>query len=247
MTDKKTIKILIVDDERIIRDFLARLLKLQNIQTEEVENGFKAIEAINREDFDIVFIDVRMPGMDGLQTFRRLKEIKPALKYVMMTGYAVDNLLEQAQKEGAISSLRKPFDINEIVTIIKATHEKYPQKIINILIVDDDESILNFFKKLLRDKIYDISTAKTGRDALEQINQKKFDLVFLDIVLKDTTGIELYQKMRQINPNLDIVLITGYPEKVKQIQSEIVGCLYKPFEINKIMQEIDKIRASKGL
>jgi DNA-binding NtrC family response regulator len=249
MAEQQTIKILVVDDEKLIRDFLARLLKLQHIQTKEAEDGFKAIEAVKREDFDMVFIDVRMPGIDGLQTFRELKKINPAPKYVMMTGYAVDDLLAQAKEEGVVSVLKKPFDINEIIAILKFAQDKYPQRAISILIVDDDDNILIFFKTLLKVKIYNISTAKTENAAFEQIKQKKFDLVFLDIVLKNANGMELYQKLRQIQPDLDIILITGYPEKAKQLQTqtEIVGCLYKPFEIDKIMSEIEKVRTSKGL
>lgn len=115
-TDKK---ILVVDDEKVVRDFLTRFLKLKSLEVETAESGFAAIKLAEKEKFDLVFLDVRMPKIDGLQTFRRLKKLTPGSKYIMMTGYAVDDLLEQAKNEGAIVSLKKPFDIDELTAVLK--------------------------------------------------------------------------------------------------------------------------------
>lgn len=117
--DKRLIKVLIVDDEKVVRDFLVRLLSLQSLEVKAVEDGFKAIEAAEGESFDLVFLDARMPKMNGLEVFKELKKINPGSKYVMMTGYAIDDLLEQANKEGAIISLKKPFEIEEILALVK--------------------------------------------------------------------------------------------------------------------------------
>ncbi|MCM8800540.1 MAG: response regulator [Candidatus Omnitrophica bacterium] len=247
MADKKSIKVLVVDDEKVVRDFLIRLLSLENLEVKTAEDGFSALEQAKKESFDLVFLDVRMPKMDGVQTLIELRKINPQARYVMMTGYAVDDLLEKAMKEGAFASLKKPFDINQMLSILKSAQEKYPTRRLKILIVDDDKEILDFFKNLLKDKPYDITMVNTGKDALRKIEEDGFDLVFLDIILKDTTGIELCSKMRQIRKDLDIVLITGHPEKAEQIQDRVSGCLYKPFEIQKIFQEIERVRKEKGL
>ena len=119
MADKEKIKVLVVDDEEIIRDFLSRFLSLNGVEVKAVEDGFRAVETVKEEEFDLFFIDARMPMMDGLETFIKLKNIKPNLKCVMMTGYVVDDLLQQAKKEGAILSIRKPFDISEIEAIVE--------------------------------------------------------------------------------------------------------------------------------
>jgi DNA-binding NtrC family response regulator len=117
--DKK-IKVLVVDDEQIVRDFLERFLTLKSAIVKLVEDGFRAVEAAKQERFDLVFLDVKMPQMDGLETFRLLKKIDPEAKYVMMTGYAFDDLLEQAQQEGVAHSIKKPFDISQISSIIES-------------------------------------------------------------------------------------------------------------------------------
>ena len=99
MADTK-IKVLVVDDEKIIRDFFGRLLSLQGLEVIEAEDGYKAAELAKGNKFDLYFIDVRMPGMDGLETFRQIRQIHPEALVVMMTGYALDNILEQAQRKG---------------------------------------------------------------------------------------------------------------------------------------------------
>ncbi|MDD5584189.1 MAG: response regulator [Candidatus Omnitrophica bacterium] len=114
MSGKRVIKALVVDDEKIIRDFLIRLFTLEGVEAEAVEDGFTAIEMVKQKKFDMVFLDVRMPKVDGFEVFKELKKVMPGAKYIMMTGYAVDDLLSAAQKEGAIASLKKPFEIEEI-------------------------------------------------------------------------------------------------------------------------------------
>ena len=74
--------------------------------------------------------------------------------------------------------------------------------------------------------------------------EEKFDLVFLDLVLKDVNGIELYKEIKELLPEATVVVITGYPQKVKEIEGalEIAGCLYKPFEIDKVLEYLKELK-----
>ncbi len=247
MNTNKNVKALVVDDEKIVRDFLARILSIQAIEVKTVEDGLKAVEAVKQEKFDLAFLDIRMPGMNGLETFRELKKIDPDLKYVMMTGYSVDELLENARAEGVTNFFKKPFDINSINMFLKSYAQDLPQKkSLNILVIDDDKNILAFFKTLLKDKTYTIATAASVEEAQEKIGKENFDLVFLDVVLNDKNGIDFYLEIKKIKPDLDIILMTGYPEKTLGLeQLDIKKCLYKPFDINKIFSEIGRSRDSK--
>jgi two-component system response regulator HydG len=74
------------------------------------------------EDFTIIFIDIKMSLMDGVETYRRIKEIRPETMAVMMTGYAVEDLVEQALQEGVYGVIYKPLDMEEAVALEAHRH-----------------------------------------------------------------------------------------------------------------------------
>ena len=119
MPSEKNIRVLIADDEKSVRDFLSRFFGLGRIDVTCVETGVAAIEAAQKQKFDLVFLDVRMPGIDGLETYRRLKQTLPDARYVMMTGYAVDEVLEQAKQEGVFACIKKPFEIGQLHMLLE--------------------------------------------------------------------------------------------------------------------------------
>lgn len=247
MNGKKKVRILVVDDERVVRDFLSRILTLQSVYVKTAEDGFQAIEAVRQEEFDLVFLDIRMPQMNGVEALKELKKVNTNLKFVMMTGYSVDDLLEEAKQEGVVNYLKKPFDINLISTFLKSYTQELPgKKFLKILVVDDDKNVLSFFKALLKGDQYSVTLVNSGTEAENKIREEDFDLVFLDVVLGNENGIEIYSRLKTVKPGIEIMLMTGYPDKAMDAeQTNINGCLFKPFEINKIFSEIDRINDSK--
>ena len=117
MNDKETMEALIVDDEKVVRDFLTRFLDLKGVGAKAVENEFKAIEAAKREKFDIVFLELssRMHKTDATAVLRELKKINPHSEYVIMATHLEENLWEEAKKEGAAICFKKPFDLDEVI------------------------------------------------------------------------------------------------------------------------------------
>lgn len=246
MVEKK-LRVLVVDDEKIIRDFFKRLLSLLNLDVMEAEDGYKAIELAKNEKFDIFFMDVRMPGINGLETYLKLKESNPNIRVVMMTGYAVEDILTEATKNGAYSIIRKPFDINEIRGVLDNIGKEKENKELNALVIDDDSAVLNFFSSLLKNKNIKFKVAGNKALALEMAKKESFDLIFLDLVMQDTNGIEMYNELRKVLPRAEVVLMSGYRQKVDEARKEVdvSGCLYKPFEIDSVLKEIDKIKNPK--
>jgi CheY-like chemotaxis protein len=223
MTDKITRKILVVDDEKIVRDFLSRLLTLEDMEVKVAEAGAQAIAMVREEKFDIVFIDARMPQMDGLETLKELKNISPGSKYVMMTGYSMDTLLEKTGNEKIEAFIKKPFEINEIVGILEdCAQEKTSEEIRTILVIDSEPVTLDLFKKLLKN--YNVITVTSGKEALEHLGQREFDVVFLGMGLGDMSSTQLCAKIREAKPNLEIIVIMGDVEKKEGAEKD---SLYK--------------------
>ncbi|MFH1397903.1 MAG: response regulator [Candidatus Omnitrophota bacterium] len=111
-------KILVVDDEKSIRDFFKWLLSLSNLEVVEAENGYDAIKLAQENKFNIFFIDLRMPGIDGFETSRQIRQINPEATITIITGYATCEAVKQAQDQG-YRIIRKPFDIKDIEDVIK--------------------------------------------------------------------------------------------------------------------------------
>ena len=110
--------ILIVDDERSMREFLKILLEKAGHAPVTVGNGAAAVQALQGQHFDLVISDIRMPGMNGLDLLARIKEIDPGLPVVLITAYASPNDAVIAMRSGAYDYLTKPFKVEEIERIV---------------------------------------------------------------------------------------------------------------------------------
>lgn len=115
MNDKKTIKALIVDDEKAVRDFLTRFLSLEGVEAKAVEDGFEAIEVAKKEKFDIGFLELKTYKINTPWLLRELRKINPHSRYVIMAAYLKEDLWEEVKKEGASVCFKKPFEIDEII------------------------------------------------------------------------------------------------------------------------------------
>jgi DNA-binding NtrC family response regulator len=118
------VNLLIVEDEKPQREMLEGFLQRQGFSVSSADGGAKALDAVRREHFDLVLLDYKMPGMDGLQTLREVKKINPELAVVMVTAYGTVETAVQAMKEGAADYLAKPIDLEELLLLIEKVSEK---------------------------------------------------------------------------------------------------------------------------
>jgi DNA-binding NtrC family response regulator len=209
-----------------------------------VENGYQAIEAVKKTVFDVIFIDIKMPGINGVQTFREIKKIDPKAVVIMMTAYSVEDLLKEALEEGAYATIYKPFDVDKIITIIEEVlHEKTL-----ILVVDDRFSDRETLKTILEDKGYRVTTAMDGTEAIEMVKSKHYDIIFLDVVLPGIDGVETFERVKGIDPEVTVIMMTGYTEEdlVRKAVSEgAYTCIYKPFNMEKLIELVEGISREK--
>lgn len=106
------LRILIVDDDRDFAASLGRVFEVRGHEVSLAFGGEEAVEKSRRADFDVAFVDLRMPGKDGLEYLHEIRRLKPNTDVVMMTGYTCDPRLDQAVDGGALGTLCKPFDLN---------------------------------------------------------------------------------------------------------------------------------------
>jgi CheY-like chemotaxis protein len=111
-------KILVADDDPVIRKLLCQVFSEDGHKVSPATNGAQVIEKVQKEDFELLLLDVHMPVMDGLETLRNMRSMFPNLPVVMMDSYP-DQLVRQAENEGALTCIHKPFDLNEIREIVE--------------------------------------------------------------------------------------------------------------------------------
>ena len=124
MTGSEEAKILLVDDDRTLLEYLAKRLQRDGYSVRTTHSGEEALEVVIQEDFDVAVVDLRMPGIDGVETQRRLKEVLPLLQCVVLTAYgSVETALKSGQ-EGAFDYLFKPIDYESLAAAIRGALDK---------------------------------------------------------------------------------------------------------------------------
>ncbi len=112
-------KILIVDDQFGIRILLNEVFQKEGYQTFQAANGIQALEIVTKHDPDLVLLDMKIPGMDGIEILKRMKVIDPDIRVIIMTAYGELDMIQEAKDLGAITHFAKPFDIDDIRAAVR--------------------------------------------------------------------------------------------------------------------------------
>jgi two-component system response regulator HydG len=114
----KALRILVVDDDVDNAQSLGELFEMEGHVPLIVHSGEEAIKAYTHEEFDLAFMDVMMPGLNGVESFLEIRRMRPEAKVFMMTGYSVEELLQQAINHGAMGVLSKPMDVRTLINMV---------------------------------------------------------------------------------------------------------------------------------
>jgi len=121
----RSFRVLIVDDEPKVRDVFRQFCEISNsVVVEMAENGAEAVEKIKNNEYDLVTMELIMPEMSGVDAVTQIKEVKPYLPVIIITGNATEKLVTQAGLEGASSLLYKPVLMDNFMDEVIATFEK---------------------------------------------------------------------------------------------------------------------------
>ncbi len=248
---EKSAKILVVDDDEVIRHLLVDTLSALGYQTWGAANGEEALATLNQKKVDIVITDIKMPKLDGVRLLKKIKETQPDLPVFIITAYNFAYSQDQAVTSGADGFLAKPFRIGKIEELIKSAlaHKKSntsvaPESSKKILIVDDDEILLAMLIETLDSLGYQAQGAKNGEEALKKIDSGEFDLVITDIRMPKMDGISFLKTLKEKKPKLPVIMITGFSLAYTQqraIQEGADGYLVKPFKIEKIEELVKNL------
>lgn len=245
--EKKT-SILIVDDDASLRKSLSFILKRKGFAVATAEGGLEAIEKVTKGPFEIIFMDIKMPQMNGVEAYRKIKKIRPEAVVVMITAYAVEDLVQEARKEGAHGILYKPLDVEDVLNSIELAREDNHR--LKVLVVDDDPGICVTLKNMLTRSGFKVDIAHTGEEAIAMEEKDGYGLIFLDLKLPTINGLETYLALKKISPDSEVIIMTGHGQEMEDLVEHALAenayaCLYKPFDIEEMFGLIDEIKKMK--
>jgi len=221
--------ILIVDDDRDLAESLADVLEARGHAVELASSGEEGVERFRRRNFDVVFTDVKLPGMNGVESLFAFRQIKPDAKVVMMTGFSVEQLLTRAVENGALAVLHKPFAIPDILAVLERIR---PTGI--VVIADDDADFVDSIEPVLRGAGYRVLVARDGGDAVARVAAGGVDLLILDLGLPVLSGLDVYRRLKELGKLVPTIVVTGRDHEDGLggdiLRADAESFLVKPFD-----------------
>jgi DNA-binding NtrC family response regulator len=238
-------RILIVDDDRQMVRTLCDILRLRGWETTGAYSGEEALEAVKRESFATVLMDVKMGGMNGVEALTEMKKLRPALRVVLMTAYTANDLLAEATRQGALRILAKPVALPGLIEMLEESVEQTQR----VLVVDDDRGYLKTLATILRDSGYTVFEAADLDDALEKLKGRAPAAVVLDLRLDSATPRDSVVAIKQVSPAVCLILYSGsngaLEETEKTVPSSwVYATLRKPFPPERLVELLDEIRVA---
>jgi DNA-binding NtrC family response regulator len=241
------LRVLVVDDNEEFCMNVTDILELKGYEVVSAYDGFKSLEAVKENDFNLVLMDVKMPVMDGVEAYKKIKEIAADTPVIMVTAFAVEDLIREALQQGAYGSLKKPIDFDQLLELIEQATGKGTM----ILVADDDENLCANIQEVLSDKGYRVSVAYDGNEAIDKAEKHNFDIMLLDMKLPALNGLETYLAIREFRPDVVTIIITGYQQETSKLvqralQESVYTCLEKPIDMDRLVSLLAQIKAQKN-
>jgi CheY-like chemotaxis protein len=234
--------ILIVDDEPDICLNMADIFTDLGYRVDIANDGVSALALVQKRRYDLALLDLMMPGMDGATLYEEIKKVRAGTVAVLITAYPGHPRAEAAVASGAWKVLPKPVALPRLIELIE---EAQGQPL--LLVVDDDADFCANLWDLLRERGYRVCLVHDIATATKAINEDEgYKLVLLDMKLPDGDGSEVVRTVRQKDPAIPVVVVTGYHHEIEPQIPELVSegakaVLSKPLEMPALLAMLQKL------
>jgi len=240
------VRILLTDDNTEFCLNLKDILEMKGYEVFIAHDGTEAMSFIKHSSVDLVLMDIKMPSMNGLETFKLMKMAIPRIPFIMLTGFAVEELIRESLQLGVYGCLHKPLDFDELfMTIENAIADG-----LRILIVDENREFCEEVSGILRRNDWSVSCANDGLDAVEKVRKNLFDVLVIDMKVPPMKGLETYLSIGSIRPETGVIIVTGqYDELAVPIREALTKkeCVFlqKPLDGDALISLVSQFEAHK--
>jgi DNA-binding NtrC family response regulator len=237
--------ILVVDDEEDTCANLRDILTDLGYHVDVACDGPSALKLVEQNPYDLALLDLKMPGMDGLELYRRIKETRAGTVAIIVTAYAATDTARDARQAGAFEILPKPVDFSRLLNLVDQVLEQ-PL----VLVVDDDRELCSNLWDLFRERGCRVCVAHTIHEARQRLEGRDYRLVLIDMKLKDGDGSEVFRLVHKMAPTARTMLITGFPSETNQVVRQALdegadAVCYKPFDVERLLTTVRSLIEEK--
>ena len=234
------LRLLVVDDDPDIRSNLSDILTDMSYAVDTAPDGPTAMKLVEQHPYDVALLDLKMPGMDGLELYRRIKQTRSGTAAIIVTAYAAGESAQEAVQMGAWEVVSKPVDLERLLPVIDDVASR-PL----VIVVDDDPELCQSLWDLLRERKYRACIAHDVKEARQRLSERPYQVALIDMKLPAGEGGDVLEAVRQTNPDARTILITGYASELEQkvqqaVQSGADAVCYKPFDLPQLLATLNR-------
>lgn len=233
--------VLVVDDDADNCRNLADILTDMGYQVDVAHDGPAGLALLQTRPYDVALLDYKMPGMTGLELYRKIKEMRAGTVAVLVSAYTDPSTRDQALDAGVWQVLRKPVDLPRLLSLVD---EALGQPL--LLVVDDDPDLCSTLWDLLRQRGFRVCLAGDARTAARRIQDNRdYKVVLVDLNLPDASGAEVLHAVHATAPGVRAVVITGQlatsPLVQETINEGVDAVCYKPLDVAQLLNAVDRL------
>lgn len=234
-------RILVVDDDKGMVSTLSDILGACGYQVAHAASGLEAIDRARIASPHAVLMDIRMPGLNGVDTFRELKRLAPDTYVIFMTAYATSELVEEARHEGAIRVLPKPIDMQSLLDLLSDVTSRIP-----LLVLDPDDALTLDVEAEPPSARLEVARVRSVEQAVLRFEKEPWRVLLLHIDQARSAASEL-RILHELNPNV-LILALGDVAKIQTAKSRSMISAYLPmsFKPQDLVDAIQMVAAESS-
>jgi two-component system, NtrC family, response regulator HydG len=237
--------ILLVDDNIDFLDSVKDVLEQEGYKVATAGSGEAALSMIEFEPFAMILMDIKMPGINGVECFLRMRSRRPDVRVILLTAYALNDLIQTAHENGVLAVMKKPLEMNKLLHAI-AAFQPLTDSSRRVLIVDDDQALCDNLAEILRSEGYRVDIATDGAEAVKASLTHAVDILLVDMKLPKLNGLEVYRLIKSAQPDVGTVVMTGYAKELanlvdQALQENAIALITKPLDMAALLKLLKAI------
>lgn len=236
---------LVVDDNEFLVRTLSDILRLAGWEVTPAVSGSAAVKEVMARDFDVVLMDIKMPGINGVDAFRAMRTVRPDLHVVLMSAYTAPELIEEAEREGVQGVMSKPVNPTALFELLERLHREERA----VLIIDTDAAFLRTLSDLLGGEGYTTAVADDLAHATRLLEERRPIAILLHLHLGRQSPREAVTAVHQANPSAPLIVYSGRPDAEREMRAIVPEhwihrYLQKPFATARVADVLRGLRDS---